>query len=314
MYDKLIQEIEIFKKVIDDLREKNPQSYLIFDYGKNGDTFISLLLINSFKKVHIKDTDKKITFIVAHKVKQNIAMLFVETLDHIILDERMQQVSYKAIRLWQALEGYRFEIGWPIFNHYACYMLYPDWHLMGEKSLTFLELTALGFEIPISDIAPFVPKLSQFINDQGEKFCIDNQIKYKHSLILFPYAQSIKVNALKHFQALAEEMLKRGFSVFTSISGDEQEIPGTQGIFIPFELLQYVASYAGMVISVRSGICDMLVTSNAKKIILYTDPRAIECWTVESLKFSMENTKEIICNYFPGTESDFVNQSVSYLT
>lgn len=92
------------------------------------------------------------------------------------------------------------------------------------------------------------------------------------SVLLSPYANTVTDVSATFWEHIAQECKKRGYQVFTnSIGESEPVIAGTEGIFIPFsEIIDFVEA-AGCFIGVRSGLCDIISSAKAKKIILYPE-------------------------------------------
>ena len=72
------------------------------------------------------------------------------------------------------------------------------------------------------------------------------------------------------WEALADGLKNKGFSVCTNSSGEnEPAIFGTTAIFVPLNIVPQFISKSGYFIGVRSGLCDVISAATAKKIILY---------------------------------------------
>ena len=90
------------------------------------------------------------------------------------------------------------------------------------------------------------------------------------SVLLSPYANTVTDVPGSFWVQLAQKMKEEGFQVFTNSIGEtEPVIRGTEGVFVPFsEVIDFV-EMAGCFIGVRSGLCDIISSASAKKIILY---------------------------------------------
>lgn len=61
-----------------------------------------------------------------------------------------------------------------------------------------------------------------------------------------------------------------GYSVCTNCAGDEKPIMGTTGLCVPLSEIVPFLNMAGGFIGIRSGLCDVISTSDCKKVILHT--------------------------------------------
>ncbi|WP_298068261.1 hypothetical protein [uncultured Mailhella sp.] len=106
--------------------------------------------------------------------------------------------------------------------------------------------------------------------DQVESYCRKCGIEKGKSVLLAPYAKSVPAISSVFWENLTVSLKRAGYKVFMNKGGpSEMIIPGTIAITPPFSLLAEVIEYAGAIISLRSGICDICSYTTAKKIILY---------------------------------------------
>ena len=104
-----------------------------------------------------------------------------------------------------------------------------------------------------------------------EKIFIDNNIPIGKTVILSPYANTVRQMSLFEWDKIVTAMKKIGLTSVTNIGGDS-EIPvhGTIPIYINLDMLSAVVKKAGYFIGTRSGLCDFLVGSKAKKVVFYS--------------------------------------------
>jgi len=100
-------------------------------------------------------------------------------------------------------------------------------------------------------------------------------LKKGKTILLSPYVNTINGVSRDVWIALAAKLKEKGYDVCTNVSNDtESAIEGTQGIFIPYAQIMDFLDKAGGFIGFRSGLCDIISSSNAKKVILYPKERA----------------------------------------
>ena len=146
---------------------------------------------------------------------------------------------------------------------------------------------------------PAIPRGRRERTEAALSLCVENGVVEGRSAILFPFSVTWPVNAEAHFAALAQELVRRGFEVFTSVSGDEQCVKHTRPFFIPFVLLPDVADVAGWAIGIRSGAWDVLSSSRCRKSLFYRRSPEIPLWGLAEMELCKDATE---------TSFDFVRQ------
>ncbi len=95
-------------------------------------------------------------------------------------------------------------------------------------------------------------------------------VTHWNSVILAPSAKSIPQITPVFWEYLASQLKMKGFRVFTNVSGEEEKaIHGTEAIECTISEINSLLEYAGYFVGIRSGICDVVSSSNCKKVILY---------------------------------------------
>lgn len=104
------------------------------------------------------------------------------------------------------------------------------------------------------------------------KHVFGQEIQKGKTVVLSPYAGTIKKISDYFWEFLAKRLIEKGYLVYTNIGGDdEKEISGTYPIRIPYdEWIDFIES-AGCLIGLRSGLLDVSETARCKKVALYTD-------------------------------------------
>lgn len=100
----------------------------------------------------------------------------------------------------------------------------------------------------------------------------ENGLKKGKTVILLPYAKTATKIDESFWIALAEKLKGQGYEVCTNSGGDgEPAIKGTKELFFDIRYSLETVEAAGVLIGLRSGLCDVLSTAKARKIILYPD-------------------------------------------
>lgn len=110
----------------------------------------------------------------------------------------------------------------------------------------------------------------------------------KGKTILFsPHANTIAKMSEEIWVELAKQLISQGYDVCTNVFGEEKAIEGTIGLFLPYSQIVDFLDKAGGFIAFRSGLCDIVSGTTAKKVILYP-PEKIFCNTTNYDYFSLE--------------------------
>ncbi len=89
--------------------------------------------------------------------------------------------------------------------------------------------------------------------------------------ILSPYAKSVTPVPAKVWEDIVTDLTERGFKVYTNVCGDETELKGTIAISPGLSQMKSVVERTGLFIGIRSGLCDVLRTTECRKIALFPD-------------------------------------------
>lgn len=108
----------------------------------------------------------------------------------------------------------------------------------------------------------------QYVDDLFNK---NGLIKGK-TVIIFPYAKTAAKLDENFWIKLALKLKEQGYKVCTNSGGDsEPAIEGTIPLFFDIRYALETVEAAGYVVGLRSGLCDVISTAKAKKIIIYPD-------------------------------------------
>lgn len=119
---------------------------------------------------------------------------------------------------------------------------------------------------------PNIHKKDKESKEYVQKIFADKELLPQKTAILMPYANTASMLSVSFWEELAKKLWDRGYVVCTNSSGeDEPVIKGTKELFFDIRYGVEMAEEAGVLIGLRSGLCDVLSTAKAKKIILYPD-------------------------------------------
>lgn len=174
-----------------------------------------------------------------------------------------------------------------ILNHnYSHYNILSPFEVNGRLSWgKMFHYGIMGFESAASLIA-LKP------NNRKVNMAEYNGLVKDKTVIFAPYANTVSNVDASLWEELAVKFKASGYEVFTNSVGEsEPVINGTNPISAPLEDMAEIVEYAGIFIGIRSGICDLVAGTMAKKIILYPD-RSSEFFKIEDMGIG-ENVNEI---------------------
>lgn len=106
-------------------------------------------------------------------------------------------------------------------------------------------------------------------------------IKHK-TVIIAPYSLSMGVT-MEIYNNLCTELLKRGYVVFTNVVEDQEVVAGSQPLRCSIDELYSIACEIPLIVSVRSGILDLLAPSDINMFVVY-ETEDVNCINFVSLK------------------------------
>ncbi|MBO6127353.1 MAG: hypothetical protein J6P79_00495 [Pseudobutyrivibrio sp.] len=120
------------------------------------------------------------------------------------------------------------------------------------------------------------------------------------SVIFSPYAKSVTAIDSKVWKDAVAYYSESGYKCYTNVIGDEVPLEGTEALSPSLLEIRSVVERAGTFIGIRSGLCDILRETKAKKIALYPDYnycdtkwKAIEMYNIEQFEYNLLATEEI---------------------
>lgn len=139
----------------------------------------------------------------------------------------------------------------------------------GYKGLYFTQVfRKFVFELP-DDVKPRHP---QYTNneDKIKNIFMKNNLKMGRTVILSPYSNTLSDLPDMFWEDIAQKLKDIGYVVITNSSGkNEPAVKGTNAVFFSLDIAPQFVEKAGSFIGVRSGFCDIISGTKAKKIILY---------------------------------------------
>lgn len=198
----------------------------------------------------------------------------VEVLTQKEMDEQVQAVIYRR-------DSDSF-----IAHHDRPYVV-NLWKILFVRKISFDELYRSGvFGLP-GDVKPYAPS-NLAVYERLEEIPVDNAV------ILAPYAKSVSKLPRECWDSIIEYCANKGYQIYTNVTREEKELPGTLRLEVRLSELQSVVERAGLFIGLRSGLCDVLRWADCRKIALYPDCYYSSTkWKVEEI-FHLDGWENIV--------------------
>jgi hypothetical protein len=141
--------------------------------------------------------------------------------------------------------------------------------LYNYKGVNFLDSFKIGLHL--KPTAKFSKPLQQSHKSilKAKRMLLSSGLKPGSTIIIFPNALSTISLPKESWVRLVKGIKSRGFSVATSVTGNESGIPGSVPLHFSLDEAHSIVQAAGWFVAIRSGICDFLSSANCKKTILY---------------------------------------------
>ncbi|MBQ7633549.1 MAG: hypothetical protein IJS88_05510 [Alphaproteobacteria bacterium] len=117
----------------------------------------------------------------------------------------------------------------------------------------------------------------------AEEFMKLHNLRAEKTILISPEECGYKSVRAKMFADLARTLSKKGFTVISNVCVSKNKIPGTVEFSGKFELCMALANMCRVVISVRSGLCDMIYEKGKNLYILYQTKKDFDFYSVNKI-------------------------------
>jgi ADP-heptose:LPS heptosyltransferase len=125
--------------------------------------------------------------------------------------------------------------------------------------------------------------------------------KQNSKVVIMPYAKTAELLPISFWEELVRRLVQDGYSVFTNIAGEkEKPVVGTEPMQESLLDTALFCEECTAVVSLRSGLCDLLGFTSAKLIVVNTSEELYSEWNLQDV-FHKEGIYNI--NYF-GNQND----------
>lgn len=265
-FDERVQLVKQGERIYQDILAVIPglQKLFICPPAALGDIYVAMSLLGEYLK---ENNIKSFAIVTKYPVCKKLAYLFGYEKDMVVLnpvdmDNLLQYSVFSKMANDRIL----------VISHRFPYTCKVN-EIGNYKSIRFADhfrysIYRLDENIPME--LPFKNRdnaeAKEYVEQLFQKECL---IK-KKTVILMPYANTAPRIDIKFWIEIASKLKQQGYIVCTNSSGDtEPVIDGTQHLFFDLRYGLEVVEAAGTMIALRCGLCDVLSSAKAKKIIIY---------------------------------------------
>jgi hypothetical protein len=296
------------KELYDSIRSKYPEDRIYMcTYEGTGDIY----LIGMYLKDRMKyDGASKCVVVVASNASRKLLETF--DLESVISEILVLDGRTECNKLLHYVRG----IGYEYAN---AAVLNNDYGVMLLKRLSGIH--GIDFNTLFQKIIFFADKKRVSYGmrrESSESIFVKESLKPGRTVLLSPYANTTYGITEEAWAKLAGDLKSKGYDVCTNVSGkDEKAIPGTKAVFVPYIQLIDFLDRAGGFVGLRSGLCDIVSGSTAKKVIIYPEKAMFHTssyynyFSLEKMFDVRENLKELIVGEKETDISDSVISGLS---
>ena len=212
------------------------------------------------KKEHITNY----VFVVLGETCRKVAQLFA--IRNIVVLSSDLKVSYLISLSMLCPRTYHIKVlndSWPQIHTNSIEKL------RGYKNLYFTDMFkkyVFGLD---SEAKPRHPVFKD-ATDTIDEILMKKNLSRGNTCVISPYSYTLGEIPDRVWEEVVRGLRKKGFCVCTNSGGeDEPAIEGTVSVFFQLDISVPFIDACGYFIGVRSGFCDVISSSTAKKIILY---------------------------------------------
>lgn len=260
---------------VGDTRFRKDATYLVCP-GSIGDT----LYVASLVKVYKHRNGIRRVILVVRRNQEGIAELFPSIDGSMVSNEVVEAMDLysKSKAVWE-LNNYLYGFAREDFSHNS-YM-----HPFQEKNLLS------GYKAAIMGLAEEA-ECEEMQVDQGTPISSDRF--HRKTIIVMPHESSARRLPLSLWEELCRA-LSESYTVYTNTKDEtEQPVKGTQAVSESLKDMPGICEQCFAVISIRTGMCDLLAFTRSNLIVLNTEHILAEKWDLKKV-FARENLVNIDC-------------------
>ena len=252
------------EKVYKTLTEKYKGAQIYVEhYPGTGDIYITCALLKGYHIRHFKDKPFVVT-VIGNGAKKIATLLGIQQIE--VLSQKDSDDMIAFFRFMGFLPDFTVLHFGPIAMHTRILD-----SMAGFNGLDFLSLylNTVFKGMSWEDADNFSVQTNE---DEIKEYLAEQCLEPGRTVVLFPYANTIEALPMELWEEFARHLREMGFSVCTNVDAGGEVIPGTDRVFVPYKDIKAFVEKAGYLVSIRSGMCDILADSECRKFILYPTP------------------------------------------
>lgn len=249
------QQAKLGREIYIQLRENGAQGTIFLcPYPGTGDIYLIGLYLNQYMKENRID---RYALVVCSNACKKVAELFGIHTILIAETEVHAVISYARVIGMQKLSVQVLNDSFGEQNAIA--------KLRGYKNINFKTMyTDCIMHLKDKTVHP------PCVKEDAEIFFEQYHFQKGKTVLLSPYANTVNGLPDTFWEMIVNILQADGYDVCTNIaSDDEMPVKGTEGIFIPYQMIIDFLNKAGYFIGIRSGLCDIISTTVAQIFVLY---------------------------------------------
>ncbi len=185
----------------------------------------------------------------------------------------------------------------PTIGH--IYLAHPLYHpemdvlikIWYDKKITFKELYTEFLQIDKNTKFEMPLNYPELTPQTEQKYGTIKELS--NSVIVCPEAKSVRMFEEHYWQKIVKQYLKKGYRILCNCLDGKNLIKGCEKIAPPLEELLAIAPFCHQIISLRSGVCDLLAMGGAKQVVYYSSEEGKKQYSLKYIAPS-KNIKELI--------------------
>ena len=254
----LIQGRRIYRNI---MKQYQKHKILFCPYSGSGDIY----LIGSFLESYLeKERLEKYVLVVVSNACERVASLFhIESIFNIGGMENSRALTKYYMSCPHDCNMTIMNDSWEyIYTN-------PVEGLRGLYGMNFADMFRIFVFGLDADVLPRHPQL-QDRSKELERIISEKGLVRGRTVLFAPYADTLTELPFDFWKELACRLQDKGYVVCTNLgSKEETEVEGTVGINFPLDIAPHLVNWMGGFIGVRSGFCDVISGTDARKVILY---------------------------------------------
>lgn len=240
----------------------------LFCFQSIGDTYVVGALLKAFSERLRKRNEVTKLYVYTAPSHVPVMELFNEYFF------KVYSINPKEINLHALARYSMFAPGFPIIAH----PYYLDdgriANFIGYKGITSVDVFKYALHLPL-DSSLSRPKVADYNIEKANSFWQSTGLPTGKTAVLAPNAQTVPMLPNDFWSRIAKALNERGWTVCTN-SLDGSSIEGTCPLKFDLGMAIPICEKAGLVVSLRSGFCDLISTASCRLIVLNNSEVKVE--------------------------------------